>query len=258
MHIDVVTIFPEFFTAPLSVSILARAQQEGLLVVEAHNLRDFTDDKHHVVDDYPYGGGPGMVMKAPPFIDAVRHLQERAPEGTPVIFFTPQGQPLTQTKVQQLSGRPHLILLCGHYEGVDERVRQAVVTEEISLGDYVLTGGEPAAIVLIDAVARLLPGVLGNDNSLESESFSRGLLEHPHYTRPAAVGAMTVPEVLLSGHHEQIRRWRRQQSLRRTMQRRPDLLSAAQLTEEDQQLLAEINQQLNQHTPATTKVVTDA
>ena len=258
MHIDVVTIFPEFFTAPLAVSILARAQQEGLLVVEAHNLRDFTDDKHHVVDDYPYGGGPGMVMKAPPFIGAVRHLQERAPEGTPVIFFTPQGQPLTQSKVQQLSQRPHLILLCGHYEGVDERVRQAVVTEEISLGDYVLTGGEPAAIVLIDAVARLLPGVLGNDNSLDSESFSRALLEHPHYTRPATVGAMTVPEVLLSGHHEQIRRWRRQQCLRRTMQRRPDLLSAAQLTEEDQQLLTEINQQLNQHTPAPTEVVTDA
>lgn len=257
MHIDVVTIFPEFFRSPGQTSMLGRAQQKGLLVVDVHDLRTFTDDKHRVVDDYPYGGGPGMVMKPEPFLAATDYLLASAPQGTPVIFFTPQGQPLTQQRVQQLSACQHLVLLCGHYEGVDERVRRAVVTDEISIGDYVLTGGEPAAIVLIDAVVRLLPGVLGNDSSAQSDSFAQGLLEHPHYTRPAEVKKLKVPEVLLSGHHEQIRRWRRKESLRRTLLRRPDLLATAELTEEDEELLAEIRQQLQQEGQGPTAASSD-
>ncbi len=243
MHIDVVTIFPDFFRSPLQTSILARAQQAGLVTIQIHDLRTFTEDKHRVVDDYPYGGGPGMVMKAQPFLAATETLRADSADGTPVIFFTPQGRPLTQQRVCEFSEYQHLILLCGHYEGVDERARQAVVTEEVSIGDYVLTGGEPAALVLIDALVRLVPGVLGNESSTESESFAKGLLEHPHYTRPAELDGMRVPEVLLSGHHEQIRRWRRKHSLRRTLTRRPELLRTAELTEEDHKLLAEIKQQ---------------
>lgn len=257
MHIDVLTIFPDFFSSPLQTSILARAQQADLVTIQAHDLRDFTEDKHHVVDDYPYGGGPGMVMKPEPFLAATEHLLASAPAGTPVIFFTPQGQPLTQRRLRQLAEYPHLILLCGHYEAVDERVRQTVVTEEISLGDYVLTGGEPAALVLIDAVARLVPGVLGNESSAEAESFSQGLLEYPQYTRPDELRGMKVPEVLLSGHHEQIRRWRRKESLRRTLARRPDLLATAQLTEEDHNLLAEIKQEQQQQAPAPAEASAD-
>lgn len=257
MQIDVVTIFPDFFGSPLQTSILGRAQQAGLVTIQIQDLRTFTDDKHHVVDDYPYGGGPGMVMKAEPFLAATERLLADAPEGTPVIFFTPQGQLLTQQRVRQLSEYQHLILLCGHYEGVDERVRQAVVTEEISIGDYVLTGGEPGALVLIDALVRLVPGVLGNENSAETESFAEGLLEHPHYTRPAELRGMRVPQVLLSGHHEQIRRWRRKQSLRRTLTRRPDLLSIAELTEEDRKLLDEIEQELQKEAQGPTEASAD-
>ena len=257
MYIDVVTIFPDFFCSPLQTSMLGRAQQAGLAVVQIHDLRTFTDDKHRVVDDSPYGGGPGMVMKPEPLLAATEHLLASAPQDTPVIFFTPQGQPLTQERARQLSGSEHLILLCGHYEGVDERVREAVVTAEVSLGDYVLTGGEPAALVLIDAVVRLLPGVLGNDRSAEIDSFAQGLLEYPQYTRPAQIGGMKVPEVLLSGHHEQIRRWRRKESLRRTLLRRPDLLAAAQLTEEDHKWLAEIRQVLQQEDQIPASVLAD-
>ncbi len=243
MRIDVLTLFPEYFSGPLDCSIVGRARGRGILDVHLWNLRDFTPDKHGKVDDYPYGGGPGMVLRADVFIAAVKAL---APvPGTPVIFFSPQGEPLTQARVRELARNSRLVLLCGHYEGVDERVRRSVVTEEISIGDYVLSGGEPAAVVLIEAVARLLPGALGNEQSPESESFSEPLLEHPHYTRPPTVAGMEVPEILRKGHHEQVRLWRRKESLRRTYLRRPELLARAELSEEDRKLLAEIIEELS-------------
>ena len=242
MHIDIITIFPEFFTSPLDCSILARAQQSGAVDVVIHNLRDYTNDKHQVVDDYPYGGGAGMVMKPEPLVRAVDNLLSQAPAESPVVLLTPQGQRLDQAKAQELSGQQHLILICGHYEGIDERVRQTVVTEELSIGDYVLTGGEPAALVIIDAVIRLLPGALGNPSSVHSESFADGLLEHQQYTRPAEWRGMKIPDILLSGHHENIRLWRQEQALRRTLERRPDLLESAKLTEEDNRLLTEIKE----------------
>ncbi len=240
MRIDVITIFPDFFSSPLDCSILARARQAEALAVEVHDLRDWTTDKHRVVDDYPYGGGAGMVMKPEPLILAVEDLVNEAGPDCPVILLTPQGQQFDQAKAEQLAKQEQFILICGHYEGVDERVRQSVVTEELSIGDYIVTGGEAAGLVVIEAVARLLPGVLGNPASVDSESFANGLLEYPHYTRPGQWRAMSVPEVLLSGHHEKIRRWRRKQALRRTRQRRPALFEQLELTEEDKQLLAEL------------------
>lgn len=239
MRLDVVTVVPEFFASPLQASILGRAREAGLVDVCVYNLRDYTTDRHHVVDDYPYGGGGGMVFKPEPLFAAVEALQGEAPPGL-VILLTPQGETLTQALVRELAQVPRLILLCGHYEGVDERVRQSLAQREVSLGDFVLTGGEPAALVVIDAVARLLPGVLGDEAAPEKDSFAEGLLEYPHYTRPAEFRGQRVPEVLLSGHHELIRRWRRQESLRRTRRRRPDLLATAALTAEDQRLLEEI------------------
>ncbi len=240
MRIDVVTIFPEVFTGPLQCSILMRAQEKGLLAVRVHDLRAWTTDKHHVVDDYPYGGGAGMVMKPEPWFLAVRELRTQSPAPPRVLFFTPQGDRLDHQRAVRLAQEASLLLLCGHYEGVDARVRDALVDEEISIGDYVLTGGELPALVLIDAVARLLPGVLGNEESAEQESFASGLLEHPHYTRPAEYDGLEAPAVLLSGHHEEIRKWRRRESLRRTRARRPDLLAGANLTDEDRRFLAEI------------------
>ena len=243
MRIDIVTLFPEYFAGPLDCSIVGRAIRQRILDIQLWNLRDFTPDKHAKVDDYPYGGGPGMVLRADVLIAAVRAIAPAA--GTPVIFFSPQGEPLTQLIARELSTKQRLVLLCGHYEGVDERARQAVVTEEISIGDYVLSGGEPAAVVLVEAVARLLPGALGNEQSPESESFSDWLLEHPHYTRPAEVDGMQVPQILRKGHHEQVRLWRRKESLRRTYLRRPELLARAELSEEDRRLLAEIVRELS-------------
>ena len=243
MRIDIVTLFPEYFAGPLSCSIVGRACQRRILDIQLWNLRDFTADKHGKVDDYPYGGGPGMVIRADVVIAAVKAV---APQpGTPVIFFSPQGELLTQRRVEELATKPRLVLLCGHYEGVDERARRAVVTEEISVGDYVLSGGEPAAAIVVDAVARLLPGALGNQESAERESFTDWLLEHPHYTRPAVVAGMAVPEVLRRGHHAEVERWRRKEALRRTYMRRPDLLARAELTDEDRELLAEIVQELS-------------
>ena len=239
MRLEVVTIFPEFFASPLECSILGRAQAAGLVEVRVHNLRDFTTDRHQVTDDYPYGGGGGMVMKPEPLWAAVEALQAEEPRGR-VILLTPQGPTFTQAKARELAARPRVILLCGHYEGVDERVRQALVDEELSIGDYVLTGGEPAALVVLDAVIRLQPGALGDATAPEQDSFAEGLLEYPHYTRPAEFRDLPVPEVLLSGHHAQIRRWRRKQSLARTLRRRPDLLEQAALTPEDHELLDEI------------------
>lgn len=230
MRIDVLTLFLGMFSGPLTESIVRRAVEEGRVQIFLHNIRDWATDRHRTVDDTPYGGGAGMVLKPDVLgraIAAVRALAEPAP----VILLTPQGQLLTQRLVAELAGRPRLILLCGHYEGLDERVRLLHVDEEISIGDYVLTGGELPAMVLVDAVVRLLPGVL-DEESLATESHHQGLLEHPHYTRPATYGGLTVPTVFLSGHHAEIARWRRRESLRRTFLRRPDLLHTP-LTAED-------------------------
>jgi tRNA (guanine37-N1)-methyltransferase len=244
MRCDVITLFPEMVTPVLESSMLKRAREKGLLEVRVHNLRDYTLDKHKVADDVPYGGGAGMVMKAEPIFRAVEDIRqpyERRGERVRLLLPSPQGRPFTQEYAHQLAAdaRP-LLILCGHYEGIDERVRVALKPEEISIGDYVLTGGELAALVLIDAAARLIAGVLGAPESLAEESFSEPLLEYPHYTRPAEVRGLSVPEVLLSGHHEAIRLWRRKQALRTTQERRPDLLKDRQLTVEDRRLLDEI------------------
>ncbi len=238
MRIDVLTLFPEMFLSPLQESILKRAQQRGLLTIILHQLRDYAFDRHQMTDDVPYGGGHGMVMKPEPIFRAVETLS--GDEAVPLIFLTPQGRVLTQQRVIELAQLPRLMLLCGHYEGVDERVRDHLVTEEISIGDYVLTGGELAAMVLIDAVARFVPGVLGAEMGAWEDSHASGLLEGPQYTRPARFRTWSVPDILLSGHHAHIARWRRQQALRRTLERRPDLVQWAQLAPEDRALLEEM------------------
>jgi tRNA (guanine37-N1)-methyltransferase len=297
VRVDVLTTFPEMLAPVLNASILKRAQEAGIVTIAVHDLRRWTTDRHHTTDDYPYGGGAGMVMKPDPFFAAVDHLLGRslftpsAFEGPPaaeaspvgqepgsagfslqpqqepgsagfslqpqqepgsagfslqpqrgeeVILLTPQGQPFTQALARQLSAKQHLILLCGRYEGVDERVRDHLATRELSIGDYVLTGGELPAMVVIDAVTRLLPGALGAEQGAVTDSFAEGLLEYPQYTRPADFRGWKVPDILLSGNHEQIRRWRRKEALRRTLTRRPDLLQTAQLTDEDRALLAEL------------------
>jgi tRNA (guanine37-N1)-methyltransferase len=241
MNIDVVTIFPDAF-APLEVSVIGRARERGLLEVRLWDLRDFTADRHRQVDDAPYGGGAGMVMKVEPFFAAVEAIQaHRGGPASRVILTSPQGRPLTQDLARALARDAHLILLCGHYEGVDERVREGLAAEEVSIGDYVLTGGELAAMVIIEAAARFIPGVVGDAASVEADSFVEGLLDFPHYTRPPEFRGMRVPEVLLSGHHEAIRRWRRAQRLQRTLERRPDLLKAEALGDEDQRLLEDLD-----------------
>lgn len=253
MRFDVFTLFPEVFEAYLQVSILQRARQRGLVEVHLHNIRDWTTDKHHITDDEPYGGGGGMVMKPEPLFAAVEGMLGTPPL-CPVILLTPQGRLFTQSVAQQLAsgelgphrGGPRLALLCGRYEGVDERVRQHLVTDEISIGDYVLTGGEVPAMVLIDAVARLLPGALGDPSGAWQDSHAYGLLEHPHYTRPPEFRGWAVPEVLLSGDHARIARWRREQALRRTWERRPDLLAKASLTEEDRRFLEKLKAKIEE------------
>jgi tRNA (guanine37-N1)-methyltransferase len=244
IRFDVLTLFPGMFAPVLAQSMLKRGQEKGLLTVRVHNLRDFTADRHKVVDDTPYGGGAGMVMKAEPILQAVSAVRREAQsqgEEIRVLFPTPHGRPLTQLYAQELATESRrMVILCGHYEGVDERVRLALAPEEISLGDYVLTGGELPALVLIDATTRLVPGVLGDPSSAVDESFSESLLEYPQYTRPAEIDGITVPEVLLSGHHEAIRLWRRKQALRSTYLRRPDLLQDRMFTKEDRQLLDEL------------------
>jgi tRNA (guanine37-N1)-methyltransferase len=247
MRCDILTLFPDMVAPVLGQSILKRAQEKGLLHVQVRNLRDYTQDRHRVADDVPYGGGAGMVMKAEPILRAVEQIQadyERDGEQIRLLFPSPHGRPFTQAYAKNLAADTRrLVILCGHYEGVDERVRLALHPEEISVGDYVLTGGELPALVLIDAAARLVPGVLGDPESIEEESFTDALLEYPHYTRPADVRGLPVPEVLLSGHHEVIRLWRRKESLRSTYQRRPDLLQDRVLSLEDQQLLDELTRE---------------
>jgi tRNA (guanine37-N1)-methyltransferase len=239
MRIDIFTLFPGMFQGPFTESILKRAQERGLLELALHNIRDATTDKHHVVDDYPYGGGTGMVMKPEPIFAAVEAIYQ----GGPIILLTPQGRLFNQQIARELAQEPRLTLLCGHYEGVDERVCQHLVTDEISIGDYVLTGGELAAMVVVDAVARLIPGVL-SEGSPDEESHSTPLLEYPHYTRPAEFRGWRVPDILLSGHHEQIARWRRKQALKRTRQRRPDLFAQLDLSsKQDQKLLKELDEE---------------
>lgn len=262
MRIDVLTLFPEMFEGVFGSSILGKASERGLVSLTTVNFRDFSTNKHNTVDDTPYGGGGGMVLKPEPIFGAVEHVLtvaesgdrgkngvcgeggegEDHPEkpGKPrVILMCPQGEPFTQRKAAELSAESHLIFVCGHYEGYDERIREFLVTDELSIGDYVLTGGELPAMVVIDAVVRLLPGVLGNETSAVTDSFSEGLLEYPHYTRPAEFRGWSVPDVLLSGHHAEIDKWRRRQSLERTLARRPDLLETAELTPKERAWLEE-------------------
>ncbi len=251
MRIDILTLFPELFAGPFDHSIVGRARQEGLVDIAFHNIRDWATDRHHIVDDYPYGGGPGMVLKPEPIYAAVEAVQAMAePSGT-VLLLTPQGRVLTQDLVRDLAARSRLLLICGHYEGFDERVREGLADIEISVGDYVLSGGEPAAIVLTDAIVRLIPGALGGEYSATEESHAQGLLEYPHYTRPPEFRGRRVPEVLRSGHHAEIARWRRRQSVLRTALRRPDLLARARLTDEDRRLLEEDLRTLNAPHPAS-------
>ena len=239
MRFDVLTLFPEMFSSPLQESILGRAIEKGLVQIRTVNIRDFALDRHQVVDDAPYGGGQGMVMKVEPIARAIEQLKAEEPQSR-VIFLTPQGRPFNQRRARELSFLPRLILLCGRYEGIDDRVRELFVDEEISIGDYVLTGGELAAMVVIDAVSRLLPGVLGSDRSATEDSFFNSLLEYPQYTRPHDFRGSSVPEVLLSGNHQAIFRWRRKEALRRTWVCRPDLLGQADLTPADREFLEEI------------------
>jgi tRNA (guanine37-N1)-methyltransferase len=239
VRIDVVTIFPDLVRAVLGHSIMKRAQDAGLVTVQAHDLRDFTTDKHRSVDDTPYGGGAGMLMRPAPLFDAVASL-DLAP-GDPVILLTPQGTVFNQALARELSERPRMTLLCGHYEGFDERVRTHLATHEISIGDYVLTGGELPALTVIDAVVRLLPGVLGSHESAAADSHADGLLEYPHYTRPPEYRGWRVPDVLLSGHHAEIAKWRRKEQFRRTQSRRPDLWAAFAPSKSDLKLLDQMS-----------------
>lgn len=245
---DIITIFPGIFHAYLGESILKRALQKQLLDVRVYNLRDFTTDKHRTVDDYPYGGGPGMVMKIEPIYNAMQAIKGDGMERL-TIMLSPQGRVFDQEMAEELSKylaeeKRRMLFICGRYEGIDERVRESLVDEEISIGDYVMTGGELAALVIIDSIARLIPGVLGDEESAKEESFARGLLDYPHYTRPPEFMGMKVPEVLLSGNHRGISRWRRGEAIKRTLQRRPDLLERAELNEEDKEILEDINRGL--------------
>ncbi|OGN74455.1 MAG: tRNA (guanosine(37)-N1)-methyltransferase TrmD [Chloroflexi bacterium GWB2_49_20] len=242
MRFDVFTLLPEVFPSYLDSSILNRARQRGLLDVRVHNIRDWTLDRHHVTDDLPYGGGGGMVMKVEPMFAAVESILG-TPPACPVIMLTPQGRVFNQKVADELSTQPHLALICGRYEGIDERIRTHLISDEISIGDFVLTGGELPALILIDALARLVPGVLGDPDGAADDSHASGLLEYPHYTRPPEFRGWQVPEILLSGDHAKIARWRREQSLLRTRLRRPDMLEKADLSETDHKFLEKISKE---------------
>ena len=240
MHFDIFTLFPEMFQGPFSESILKRAQEQELLSIALHNIRNATTDKHHIVDDYPYGGGAGMVMKPEPIFTSVEAVYQSGP----IILLTPQGRLFNQQIAQTLAQESHITLICGHYEGIDERVREHLATDELSIGDYVLTGGELPAMVIVDAISRLIPGVLGGSESTSEESHSGNLLEYPHYTRPPEFRGWRIPDILLSGNHAQIARWRRKESLRRTRERRPDLFAKLDLTSKlDMKLLKELDEE---------------
>lgn len=243
MKIDVLTLFPRMFQGPLTESIIGKAIEKDLLQVNVMNFRDYTDNKHQNVDDYPYGGGAGMLLKAQPIFAALDAIKEKNPDiKKRVILLDPAGIPFTQSVAEELADEEHLVFICGHYEGYDERIR-TLVTDEISLGDYVLTGGELGAMVIIDATVRLLPEVLGNDQSAKTDSHSTGLLEQPQYTRPAEFRGMKVPDVLISGNHKKIKEWQDKESIRRTIERRPDMLETVKLSEEQQRYLKEIKQE---------------
>ena len=239
MRFHILTIFPGMFDSPFAESIVGRAQQSGLVEITTHDIRDYAEGRHRAVDDYVFGGGPGMVMKPDPLFAAVEAVRSSAglAQKAPVILLSPQGRTLTQAVVEELAQQSEMMLICGRYEGVDERVRQHLATDEISIGDYVLSGGELAAMVVIDSVARLVPGVVGSSESTTGDSFTTGLLQHPQYTRPAEFRGWAVPDVLLSGDHAEIARWRRHESLRTTFLRRPDLLDSAELSEEDRRFI---------------------
>jgi len=243
MRIDILTLFPEMFAGPFSASILKRAADKGLIDIHLHDIRDFTHDKHRVVDDAPYGGGAGMVMKPEPVFEAIEAVKALA-EGEPtVILLSPGGRLFSQSIAAELAQKPRLVLIAGHYEGIDERVR-TIADDEMSIGDYVLSGGELPAMVVADAVARLIPGVLGSSESHLDESHSQGLLEYPHFTRPPEFRGLDVPGVLLSGNHAEIAKWRRKESLKRTLQRRPDLLAGVTMSKADIKLLREVKDEL--------------
>ena len=244
LRINILTIFPEMFAGVFSSSILGRAQEQGLLEIRLTDIRPYSDSKHHNTDDYPFGGGAGMVMMAQPIISAMREASARYPDARR-IYLGPRGKKLSTPLARELAREKELILLCGHYEGIDQRALDTCVDEEISIGDYILTGGETAAIVLVDCLSRFVPGVLGSADSPEEESFSDGLLEYPQYTRPRDLDGMTVPEVLLNGDHAKIREWRRRQSLAVTARFRPDLLETADLSDADRKMLKEIEKEMS-------------
>lgn len=240
MRIDILCLFPDMFTSPLEQSIIKRAREQGIIDIVVHNIRDHAHDKHHTVDDYPYGGGPGMVMKPECVFEAVESIKQQLDsDEIPTILLSPQGKLLTQQVARELALQPNLMLICGHYEGIDERVCEHLVTDEISIGDYVLSNGELAAMVLVDAVARLIPGVLGSPLSTDSDSHSDGLLEYPQYTRPQVYRGWSVPSVLLSGNHSEIARWRRCQAILRTARRRPDLIERLTFVDKEKEWISE-------------------
>ncbi len=244
MRIDILTLFPQMFIGPFSQSIVKRAADRKLVEIQIHNIRDYAHDPHRVVDDYPYGGGAGMMLKPEPIFEAMEAVRSQAQESSSasVILLTPQGRLLCHQIAQELAKNDRLVLICGHYEGVDERVRQHLANDEISIGDYVLSGGELAAMVVVDAVVRLLPGVLGSEISAEKESHAAGLLEYPQYTRPAEFRGWSVPQILLSGNHAEIATWRREQGILRTLERRPELLEEAALSPQERELVERMRQ----------------
>jgi tRNA (guanine37-N1)-methyltransferase len=243
LEVEILTLFPRMCAGYLAESILGKAQAAGVLEVAVRDVREHAAGKHRVTDDAPYGGGAGMVMKAEPLARAVEEIRTRRGAPDAVVLLSPQGRPFRQAEAARMSGLSHVVLLCGRYEGMDERVRELVATDELSIGDYVLSGGELPALVIIDAISRLVPGVVGDEQSVEQDSFSDGVLDYPHYTRPAEFGGLKVPDVLLSGHHAAVRRWRRKTALARTWERRPELLDEARLDQDDRALLEEIKRE---------------
>lgn len=247
MRIDIITLFPSMFRGPFDESIIKRARKKGILEINLHNLREFTNDRHRTVDDVPYGGGAGMVMKPEPLFRAVEKVKEEKRSSWKVILLSPQGQPFAQEKAKELAEEEGLIFICGHYEGVDERVREHLIDEELSLGDFVLTGGELAAMVIVDAIARMLPEVLGCKDSIREDSFYQTLLDYPQYTRPAEFRGWKVPGVLISGNHQKIREWRKKKKLENTFKKRPDLLKTAKLSREEEEMLEQIKRAQTEH-----------